>query len=65
VDSLLGALGRLRGATFDPAVLRNHALSFRRELFKARFREYVDARSGAGPYSSKPLPEKQLGRFPR
>ncbi len=65
VDSLLGALGRLRGATFDPAILRNHALSFRRELFKARFREYVDARSGAGPYSSKPLPEKQLGRFPR
>jgi hypothetical protein len=56
---------RLRSTRFDPSFLRSHALSFGREVFKARFREYVEARQSAGPPSGKPLPEKQLARFPR
>jgi glycosyltransferase involved in cell wall biosynthesis len=65
VDSLLGAVKRLRATRFDPSFLRSHALSFGREVFKTRFREYVEARQSAGPFSGKPLPEKQLARFPR
>ncbi len=65
VDSLLEAVGRLRATRFDPQFLRDHALSFGREVFKARFREYVEARRADGPYSGKPLPEKRLARFPR
>jgi glycosyltransferase involved in cell wall biosynthesis len=65
VDSLLDAVERLRATRFDPSVLRSHALSFGREVFKARFRGYVEMRRSAGPYSGKPLPEKQLARFPR
>lgn len=44
VDSMLGAVGRLQSARFDPTFLRAHALSFGREVFKARFGEYVEAR---------------------
>jgi glycosyltransferase involved in cell wall biosynthesis len=65
VDSLLGGVARLRAARFDPSALRNHALSFGREVFKTRFREYVDARRLASPFSGKPLPEKQLAQFAR
>ena len=65
VDSLLAAVGRLRGATYEPAAIRGHAMSFGREVFKARFREYVEARRSADPGSPKPLPEKQLARFQR
>jgi glycosyltransferase involved in cell wall biosynthesis len=65
VESLLGGVARLRAARFDPSALRNHALSFGREVFKTRFREYVEARRLAAPFSAKPLPEKQLARFAR
>jgi glycosyltransferase involved in cell wall biosynthesis len=65
VDSLLGGVKRLRSTIFDPSFLRSHALSFGSEVFKARFREYVEARQSAGPLSGKPLPEKQLARFLR
>jgi glycosyltransferase involved in cell wall biosynthesis len=45
VDSLLEAVAQMRSKRFEPADLRRHALSFGREVFKARFREFVDTRS--------------------
>lgn len=45
VESLLEAVAHLRSKRFEPADLRRHALSFGREVFKARFREFVDTRS--------------------
>jgi glycosyltransferase involved in cell wall biosynthesis len=66
VDSLLEGVARVRGTEFDSTLIRNHALTFDRAIFKRRFSEYVDARRASGdPPSAKPLPEKQLGRFPR
>lgn len=41
VDSLLEAIGRFRTTEFDPAALRTFALTFDRELYKSRMREYV------------------------
>lgn len=61
-ESLLEAVARLRASEFDPSHLRAHALTFGRDRFKARFREYVEARRPGGPFSAKPLPEKQLAR---
>jgi glycosyltransferase involved in cell wall biosynthesis len=65
VDALLQSLARLRTIRFDPAFIRAHALTFSRAVFKQRFREYVDSRAAGGSVHSKPLPEKQLGQFPR
>jgi glycosyltransferase involved in cell wall biosynthesis len=44
VDSLLAAVARLRASRFDPPLLRAHAASFGREVFKGRFDDYVKAR---------------------
>jgi len=41
VDSLLEAISRFRATEFDPAALRTFALTFDRELYKCRMREYV------------------------
>jgi len=40
-QSLAGAIARLRQRAFDPAGVRSFALTFDRELFKKRMREYV------------------------
>jgi glycosyltransferase involved in cell wall biosynthesis len=40
VDSLLSGLETLKQAQFDPSRLREHALTFDRELYKRRMKEY-------------------------
>jgi glycosyltransferase involved in cell wall biosynthesis len=40
VGSLLAGLAALKSAAFDPALLRAHALTFDRELYKRRMKEY-------------------------
>jgi glycosyltransferase involved in cell wall biosynthesis len=56
VDSLLEGLGRLKQAEFDPSLLREHALTFDRELYKKRMYEYClrrwDEFSGETPPSA-------------
>jgi len=46
VDSLLEAVVRFRHTEFDPAAMRKFALTFDRELYKSRMREYVLKRWG-------------------
>jgi glycosyltransferase involved in cell wall biosynthesis len=42
VDSLVGAVGRLKKEDFDPEALRAHALSFDREVYKRRMKQYLE-----------------------
>jgi glycosyltransferase involved in cell wall biosynthesis len=40
IDGLLNGLRRLRTTRFDPVELRNHALTYDRQIYKDRMREY-------------------------
>ena len=44
IGSLLAGLGILKDAEFDPARIRAHALTFDRELYKQRMKEYCTRR---------------------
>jgi glycosyltransferase involved in cell wall biosynthesis len=47
VESLVGAMRRLRETSFDSGAMHRFALGFDRENFKAQFRDYVAARWAA------------------
>ena len=42
IDALVGALMRFKGAEFSPQKIREYALSFDKEIFKEKIREFVD-----------------------
>jgi glycosyltransferase involved in cell wall biosynthesis len=44
VDALVEAIAEYRKASFDPGVLRGFAVTFDREVFKGRVRDYVERR---------------------
>jgi len=41
-ECLINALDQFKTMSFDPALLRRHALSFDREIFKRRMKEYIE-----------------------
>ena len=41
-EALMSAIHRFASLSFDPAVIRSHALGFDREIFKDRIRVYID-----------------------
>lgn len=41
VESLVGAIGRFKRTTFDATKLREHAMTFDRDLYKQKMRDYV------------------------
>jgi len=44
VESLSSSLLKVRSMSFDPAIIRNHALQFSRSIYKQKMREFIDAR---------------------
>jgi glycosyltransferase involved in cell wall biosynthesis len=46
VDSLVDAVRALEKEDFDPKVLRTHALTFDRDVYKRRMKEYLEDRWG-------------------
>jgi glycosyltransferase involved in cell wall biosynthesis len=62
VESLTAALASFNERTFDPFVIRNHALEFDTPRFRGRILQFIEAKMNEGRLAQIPLPANNVLR---